>query len=77
MKSAGNGEIETCVKNLLKTLRFEVRNDCLRGLPPELIDRNAAGVRDELNASGKWLLETYEPRVTPEEINIELDLGAL
>lgn len=77
MKSAGNGEIETCAKNLLKTLRFEVKNDVLRGMPPELIDRSAAGVKGELNAAGKWLLETYEPRVDAEEVNVDLDVGTV
>ena len=77
MLSGGNGEVSVCVRNLLRTLKGEVRNDCLRGLPSDLIDSPAPSAKAALEASGKWLLETYEPRVTAEEVSIDLDFGSL
>lgn len=76
MKSSGNGDVGVCVNNLLRTLRYEVRNDIMRGLPPELIDKSANKIKNELNNAGRWLVETYEPRADIEDIDLDINLGA-
>lgn len=66
MKAQGNGTPETCTANLLRIVRGEVPFDRVRGRNGSLIDK--ANVTDEAMADVEWLLETYEPRVTADNI---------
>ena len=68
MKSKGNGNPETCASNLLRIVRGEVPFDRVRGLDGALIDQPNAN--DEAIADVEWLLETYEPRVTAENVGM-------
>ena len=67
MKAYGNGSPETCASNLLRIVRGEVPYDRVKGRDGSLIDR--ANVTDEATADAEWLLETYEPRVTVEDVD--------
>ena len=42
MKASGNGTPETCVQNLLKTIRGEVPYERLKGIDRTLIDRSTS-----------------------------------
>ena len=66
MKSHGNGTPETCASNLLRIVRGEVPFDRVRGRDGALVDQPNA--TDEAVADAEWLLETYEPRVSVENI---------
>lgn len=73
MKANGNGSYETCVQNLLKTVRGEVPYDRIKGINPKLIDKPASIAADELTSDMQFVIETYEPRV---KLN-NTDLAAL
>ena len=66
MKAHGNGTPETCASNLLRIVRGEVPYDRVRGRDGALIDM--ANATDDATADIEWLLETYEPRVTVENV---------
>lgn len=66
MKAHGNGTPETCASNLLRIVRSEVPYDRVRGRDGALIDQ--PNTKDETIADIEWLLETYEPRVTIENV---------
>lgn len=75
MRAQGNGNKYRCVENLLAIVRGEVPYDRLRGLNPRLIDRPAPEVRGQLVQDATWLVETYEPRVDVDGVNIQLTDG--
>lgn len=76
MKSAGNGIPEQCVAGLLQIVRGEVPFQRLKGLDRSLIERPSSTVAPLLEADAEWLIETYEPRVALEDINITNLLAA-
>lgn len=73
MKSNGNGEVSTCVQNLLAIVRGEVPYDRLRGLDPRVIDKPAGEAAAEAIEDAEWMLGVYEPRAVVQDINVETD----
>ena len=71
MRASGNGSPAVCAGNLLKLTRGEVPYERVKGLDPRLIDRPFGIVEAEIQQDADWLLETYEPRVDVNAINIE------
>ena len=63
MKGKGNGDPQTCAENLLKTSRYSVPYERIKGIDGDLIDGRADTSAAEMAADAEWLLETYEPRV--------------
>ena len=71
MRAKGNGNPALCASNLLRLYRGEVPYERVKGLNPRLIDRPAGDSNAEVRQDAEWLLETYEPRVSVNSINIE------
>ena len=71
MKAKGNGRPAVCADNLLKITRGEVPYERIKGLDPRLIDRPFGVVEAEIQQDAEWLLETYEPRVEVNGIDID------
>lgn len=71
MKAEGNGRPAVCADNLLKINRGEVPYERVKGLDPRLIDRPFGIAEAEIQQDAEWLLETYEPRVEVNAINID------
>ncbi len=63
MKASGNAAPETCVQNLLKTIRGEVPYERIKGIDRTLIDRPSGTAANDLAADVEFVVETYEPRV--------------
>lgn len=76
MKATGNGEISTCVQNLLAIVRGEVPYDRLRGLDPRVIDKPAGEAAAEAIEDAEWMLGVYEPRAVVNDIEAETDDAA-
>lgn len=68
MKSSGNGNIDLCVNNLLRTFRGEIPYERVKGIDPRLIDKPLETAEAEAQQDARWLLETYEPRAIVNEI---------
>lgn len=71
MRSKGNGNPEICAQNLLKITRGEVPYERIKGLDPRFIDRPHSIAEAEVQQDAEWLIETYEPRVNVNAINVE------
>lgn len=71
MRAKGNGSPEVCAGNLLKITRGEVPFERVKGINPRLIDRPHSIAEAEMQQDAEWLLETYEPRVEVNSINID------
>ena len=71
MKAKGNGRPAVCADNLLRITRGEVPYERIKGLDPRLIDRPFGVVEAEIQQDAEWLLETYEPRVEVNGIDID------
>lgn len=66
-----NGNVETCVKNLLQMEQGEVPLDQMRGIRADLTDKPAAAIEPFYRANVLWLLENYEPRADAGDIAIK------
>lgn len=78
MKSKGNGTPEQCVANLLNLYQNEVPYARLKGMPPDIIDKPKDEAAAYAKRSAAWLIKTYEPRVTLNNITTtETDEGRL
>lgn len=67
MLSKGNSDPAVCTLNLLRTWRGEVPYERLKGIDTSLIDRPSNAARPAMEADAKWVIDTYEPRVTASE----------
>ena len=70
MRATGNGTPDVCANNLLRITRGEVPFERVKGLDPRMIDRPLSVAEAEIQQDAEWLLETYEPRVDVNAINI-------
>lgn len=70
MRASGNGDVNVCTNNLLRTFRGEVPYERVKGLDPRLIDRPLEDAELEIQRDAEWLLETYEPRAVVEGISV-------
>ncbi|MGP1348521.1 MAG: hypothetical protein ACTTK0_02615 [Stomatobaculum sp.] len=70
MMASGNGTPQQCADNLLKTARFSVPYERIKGIDGGLVDTPAASAGAGLAADAEWLLETYEPRVEVNNIEV-------
>lgn len=70
MKASGNGRPEQCAVNLLLITRGEIPFDRIKGRDAALIDAPISTTAAQAEADAEWLLSTYEPRMSVEEINI-------
>ena len=68
MRASGNGNVDLCANNLLRTFRGEVPYDRIKGLDPRMIDRPVTEAEPGVREDATWLLETYEPRATVNAI---------
>jgi phage baseplate assembly protein W len=68
IKGSGNGNVETCVENLLKIVQGEVPYSRLKGVDGDLIDQPNAS--EELISDAEELIEEYEERARIDDIYI-------
>ena len=64
MLKEGNGRPEICAGNLLRTMRYEVPYERIKGLPSDIIDMPVPIAALNFAESATFMLETYEPRLT-------------
>lgn len=76
MRSAGNGNPEQCAVNLLLITRGEVPYCRIKGRDASLVDRPASSAKGQAEADAEWLLETFEPRMKVEGIDINATLAS-
>lgn len=70
MKKTGNGNTETCVKNLLQLSRGEIPLDQLRGIRADLTDRPATIAAPLYAAAARWVVDNYEPRAAFDALEL-------
>lgn len=71
MQASGNGQPVQCVANLIRIVRGECTYDRVKGIDPSFIDQPEPIAKPLLIADAKWLIKTYEPRISIESINLE------
>ena len=71
MRAKGNGNPAVCVANLLKIVRGECVYERCKGIDPTIYDQPADIARPLMIADARWLIQTYEPRVNVNAIDIE------
>lgn len=73
MIANGNGKTQRCVQNLLRMFRGECPYERVKGLDPRMIDKPMSSVEPEIRQEAEWLIETYEPRATINNITVSAD----
>lgn len=73
MIANGNGRTQRCVQNLLRMFRGECPYERVKGLDPRMIDKPMSSVEPEIRQEAEWLIETYEPRATINNITVSAD----
>ena len=56
MKASGNGTPQTCVQNLLKTIRGEVPYERIKGIDRTLIDKPSQTAGSDLTADVEFVV---------------------
>ena len=72
MLAHGNGEVQRCVLNLLRTIRGEVPYVRTKGIDRALIDIPSTESW-RLNVDAEWVVDSYEPRATLDEVLMGAD----
>lgn len=75
MLPKGNGSPQICVANLIRMTRGEIPFARVKGIDPRHFSRPALTEKEPLMADIEWLIETFEPRVDINNIDLE-DLAA-
>lgn len=70
MKAKGNGNPIQCVQNLLQIVRGECPMDRTKGVSSEFYDIPRDEAAAGLIEDATWAIETYEPRVDIDEIEL-------
>ena len=73
MIGSGNGNVKLCVQNLLRIFRGECPYERVKGLDPRMIDKPMSEVEPDIRQDAEWLIETYEPRATINDISVSAD----
>lgn len=71
MLASGNGKAEVCANNLIKTTRFQVPYDRIKGIDGSLIDKPNRKLK--IAADAQWLIETYEKRAKVNSVTVKTD----
>ena len=75
MRATENGNPQVCANNLLRMVRGECHMDRVKGLDPRLIGSPLPSAVNEFAQDAQWLIETYEPRVDFQGIDISSGNG--
>lgn len=70
MKAHGNGTPQQCAENLIRIARGEIPFDRLRGVDATLTDTPSITAAPQYQEDIHWLLETYEPRLAGESLDV-------
>lgn len=71
MLAKGNGDPLVCAVNLVRTIRGEVPYERVKGISRDLIDSPSSHGRPQFMSDVQWLIETYEPRLDVDDINVK------
>lgn len=55
----------------MKTVRGEVPYERVKGIDRALIDKPASHARTDFSANVQWLVETYEPRLDIDGVDVK------
>ena len=75
MLASGNSSPQVCALNLLRTFRGEVPYVRTKGIDRALIDMPATESW-RVDADAEWVVRSYEPRVTLDEVRMAASVDA-
>ena len=75
MKANGNGTPQQCVANLVNLFQYEVPFARLKGMDPSIVDSTTDDAEVAAKNHVSWLIESYEPRVTLNDVEISYTEG--
>lgn len=73
MKATGNGATQQCVENLLSIIRGENPMERVKGIDTRFVDKIQDDAKEDIKEDVKWLLKTYEPRTSIENVEITVE----
>lgn len=76
MRSSGNGNAAVCVHNLVRISRGEIPFDRIRGVRLTEHVGKVLTEKDDLADDIKWMIKTYEPRISLDSVEIRVEDAA-
>lgn len=73
MLSKNNSNPAVCVNNLIQIARGEVPYDRVKGISSEHLGAPSSQAVDDIVEDAEWMLDTYEPRVEIQSIEVVPD----
>lgn len=73
MLKSGNARPERCAENLMSIVRGEIPFDRVRGLSARVVDGPADVSAAEIEQDALWNIETYEPRIDAESVEVRAE----
>ena len=77
MEAKGNGNKETCTRNLMRLFKGEVPYFRGKGINHANIDRPVTTVIARLATETRKMIEKYEPRAEVDNVTVKADLAEL
>lgn len=77
MEAIGNGNEETCTRNLMRMFKNEVPYCRGKGINQANIDRPVTTVIARLATETRKMIEKYEPRAEVDNVTVKSDLAEL
>ena len=71
MLASGNGNITTCVTNLMAMRRGECAYERVKGLDQDIINETEEAAELDLLEDAEFVIEVFEERVSLEDMEIE------
>lgn len=75
MLASGNGEVQRCVLNLLRTIRGEVPYVRTKGIDRALIDIPSTEAW-RFRADAEWVIRNFEPRADLQSLDTAATIAA-
>lgn len=75
MLASGNGEVQRCVLNLLRTVRGEVPYVRTKGIDRALIDIPSTEAW-RFRADAEWVIRNFEPRAELSDVELDAAVDA-
>lgn len=71
MRKEGNGAVEICIENILKTFKTEIPYARDKGIEHKTLDLPADEVEQQLMEDAEAAIEKYETRVDIDSVEID------
>ncbi len=75
MLAVGNGDMITCINNLMSMRRGECAYSRIKGIDQDILDDDVDSAELDLLEDAEFLMEQYEPRVSLDGVELQPEIS--